>query len=189
MRSEIMHNPVAGAGWWGILWGSGWWGRRQSCPPQLLPSCTLFIGHQDAQLNSIRLSEWVTSIQFISSTLGELESSQPQDNIYLHHTLSMAVGYECTECKDKDGLPEARHEMVEENRNHHPGKLVAWAQTRSAAEGSEQTGPFRVLNLILALHMQWEPWIVLRVCIFYRNCFAYKQLSMPNILLLIVSHI
>lgn len=69
----------------------------------------------------------------------------------------MGVGYECTECEDKDGLPEARHEMVEENRNHHPGKLVAWAQARSAAEGGEQTRPFRVLKLILALHMQWEP--------------------------------
>jgi len=69
----------------------------------------------------------------------------------------MGVGYECTECEDKDGLPEARHEMVEKNRNHHPGKLVAWAQARSAAEGGEQTRPFRVLKLILALHMQWEP--------------------------------
>lgn len=80
---------------------------------------------------------------------------QFQDNIY---TLYMGVvGYECTEWRDKDGLPKPRHEMVEENRNHHPGKLVAWAQARSAAEGGEQTGPFCVLELILALHMQWEP--------------------------------
>lgn len=53
---------------------------------------------------------------------------------------------------DKDALPKARYEMMEENRDNNPGKLIAWAQTRSTTKGSKQTGPYRVLKFMLTLH-------------------------------------
>ena len=53
---------------------------------------------------------------------------------------------------DMDALPKACHKMMEKNRNNNPGKLIAWAQTRSATKGSKQAGPFRILKFILTLH-------------------------------------
>jgi len=41
--------------------------------------------------------------------------------------------------------------MMEKNRNNNPGKLIAWAQTRSATKGSKQAGPYCVLEFILTL--------------------------------------
>jgi hypothetical protein len=52
---------------------------------------------------------------------------------------------------EKHALPKARYQMMEENRDDDPGKLIAWAQTRSTTKGSEQTGSHRVLKFILTL--------------------------------------
>lgn len=68
------------------------------------------------------------------------------------HTQSRLKRQPAGENKEKDGSPKARDEVVEEDGNHHPGELVARAQPRPAAERREQTGPFRALQLALALH-------------------------------------
>jgi hypothetical protein len=59
---------------------------------------------------------------------------------------------QCRNLVDKDALPKVRHKTMEKNRNNNPGKLIAWAQTRSATKGSKQAGPYCVLKSILTLH-------------------------------------
>jgi hypothetical protein len=41
---------------------------------------------------------------------------------------------QCRNLIDEDALPKARHKMMEKNRNNNPGKLIAWAHTRSATK-------------------------------------------------------
>ena len=59
---------------------------------------------------------------------------------------------QCRNLVDMDALPKACYKMMEKNRNNNPGKLIAWAQTRSATKGSKQAGPYCALEFILTLH-------------------------------------
>jgi len=79
---------------------------------------------------------------------------QEADRLMFHHMIIniLWLQKQSRNLVDKDALPKARHKTMEKNRNHNPGKLIAWAQTRSATKGSKQAGPYCVLEFILTLH-------------------------------------
>lgn len=99
-------------------------------------SSQLFVGQESNPIQSEAQSEWHSIVPTSEHT----------------HTQSRLKRQPAGENKEKDGSPKARDEVVEEDGNHHPGELVARAQPRPAAERREQTGPFRALQLALALH-------------------------------------